>query len=118
MTYLCNRIQRVMGEKAQRRLSPWGLISSKEIENFGRTQQKYDIAGVTILDYLDVYKKFTYTTRESYRLDVIAERLNSDRRNSTTPNSTRSRTSTPTGGTSSWITTWLTSTWSTVWKRR
>ena len=73
MTYLCNRIQRVMGEKHQKRLSPWGLISTREIEQFGRVQIKFDIAGVTILDYLDVYKKFTYTNRESYRLDVIAE---------------------------------------------
>ena len=73
MTYLCNRIARVMGEKAQRRLSPWGLISMREVENFGRTQQKFEIGGVSILDYLDVYKKFTYTNRESYRLDVIAE---------------------------------------------
>ena len=34
--------------------------------------QIYEIAGVSILDYLDLYKKFTYTNRESYRLDVIA----------------------------------------------
>ena len=73
ITYLCNRIARVLGEKAQRRLSPWGLVSSREFENFGRTQQKFEIAGVTILDYLDAYKKFTYTNRESYKLDVIAE---------------------------------------------
>ncbi len=73
ITYLCNRIQRVLGEKYQRRLSPWGLISSREVENYGRVQQKYEIGGVSILDYLDVYKKFTYTNRESYRLDVIAE---------------------------------------------
>ena len=44
-----------------------------EIETYGRTQQKFEIGGVSILDYLDVYKKFTYTNRESYRLDVIAE---------------------------------------------
>ena len=73
VTYLCNRIQKVLGEKAQKRLSPWGLVSCKEIEQHGRTQQKFDIAGVTILDYLDIYKKFTFTNRESYRLDVIAE---------------------------------------------
>ena len=74
-TYLCNRIARVLGEKAQRRLSPWGLVSSREIpKRFGEgTELKFEIAGVTILDYLDVYKKFTYTNRESYRLDVIAE---------------------------------------------
>ena len=73
ITYLCNRIEKVCGGKHQRRLSPWGLVSSREIEQYGRTNQKFDIAGVSILDYLDVYKKFTYTNRESYKLDVIAE---------------------------------------------
>ena len=43
------------------------------IEHFVRKQQTYDIAGITILDYLDIYKKFTYTNQESYRLDYIAE---------------------------------------------
>ena len=73
ITYLCNRIQSVLGDKHQRRLSPWGLVSMREVENYGRIQQKFSIEGVSILDYLDVYKKFTYTNRESYRLDVIAE---------------------------------------------
>ena len=40
---------------------------------FNRKQQKYDIAGISVIDYLDLYKKFTYTNRESYRLDVIAD---------------------------------------------
>ena len=35
----------------------------REVENFGRTQQKFEIGGASILDYLDVYKKFTYTNR-------------------------------------------------------
>ena len=73
MTYLCNRIEKVCGTKTQKRLSPWGLIGSKDVEQHGRTQQRFDIAGVSVLDYLDIYKKFTYTNRESYRLDVIAE---------------------------------------------
>ena len=32
----------------------------------------YTLAGVSVLDYLDLYKKFTYTNRENYRLDTIA----------------------------------------------
>ena len=31
------------------------------------------MGGVTQLDYLDLYKKFTYKAQESYRLDYIAE---------------------------------------------
>jgi DNA polymerase elongation subunit (family B) len=38
----------------------------------GRKQQVYDILGVSHLDYYDLYRKFTYTNRESYRLDHIA----------------------------------------------
>jgi DNA polymerase elongation subunit (family B) len=33
----------------------------------------YDIGGITVLDYLDLYKKFTYKAQESYRLDYIGE---------------------------------------------
>jgi DNA polymerase elongation subunit (family B) len=72
MTYLCNRITRVLGEKQLKRLSPWGIVNSDFVESFGRRQQKYTLAGVSVLDYLDLYKKFTYTNRENYRLDTIA----------------------------------------------
>lgn len=74
ITYICNRIHKVLGAKQQRRLSPWGMVQSKWVDTMpGRKEQKFEINGVTILDYLDIYKKFTYTNRESYRLDVIAE---------------------------------------------
>jgi len=73
-TYLCNRIQKVCGTTTLNRLSPWGLVSSHTKEGYmGREQQAWDIAGVSILDYLDIYKKFTFSNRESYRLDVIAD---------------------------------------------
>ena len=72
-TYLCNRIKKVCGYKNLKRLSPWGIVDSRMTENRGRKEEKYQICGVSILDYLDIYKKFTYTNRESYRLDHIAE---------------------------------------------
>ncbi len=71
--YIVNRILRVLGQKEADSLSLWKMVSEKWVESHNRKQQTYDIAGVTILDYLDIYKKFTYTNRESYRLDVIAE---------------------------------------------
>jgi DNA polymerase elongation subunit (family B) len=70
--YIAKRIDRVLGEKLMRRLSPWGLCSPKEIYIKGRQFRTYDIGGVTQLDYLDLYKKFTYSNQESYRLDYIA----------------------------------------------
>ena len=71
--YLCGRIDRVMGQKKMKLLSPWGIISQESITIMGREFNTFDIAGVTTLDYLELYKKFTYTNQESYRLDYIAQ---------------------------------------------
>ena len=71
--YLCGRIDRIMGQKKMKLLSPWGIISQESITIMGREFNTFDIAGVTTLDYLELYKKFTYTNQESYRLDYIAE---------------------------------------------
>ena len=49
-----------------------GSSVPKEVFIKGRKQIFYDIGGITQLDYLDLYKKFTYTNQESYRLDHIA----------------------------------------------
>jgi len=73
MPYITKRIERLLGEKLARRLSPWGLVSQKEVFIKGRRQVYYDIGGITQLDYLDLYKKFTYKAQESYRLDYIAQ---------------------------------------------
>lgn len=54
-------------------LSPWRKITSRSITIMGREQELIDIVGVASLDYLDLYKKFSSTQRESYRLDAIAE---------------------------------------------
>ena len=70
--YLVRRIDRILGEKLMKRLSPWGLVTEQEVYIQGRKQMSYDIGGVSQLDYLDLYKKFTYTNQESYRLDHIA----------------------------------------------
>ena len=71
--YLVRRIDRVLGEKPMKRLSPWGLVTEDETYISGRKHICYDIGGVSQLDYLDLYKKFTYKAQESYRLDYIAE---------------------------------------------
>ena len=70
--YLAGRINRILGEKSMKDLSPWGLVSQDEVYISGRRNITYDIGGVTQLDYLDLYKRFTYTNQESYRLDYIA----------------------------------------------
>ena len=70
--YLINRVTKVLGEDRAKEFSPWGLISSRKVFNHGREQQVYDITGVANLDYLQLYRKFTYTNQESYALNHIA----------------------------------------------
>jgi len=72
MPYLVRRIDRILGEKLMKRLSPWGLVTERETIVMGRKQISYDVGGITQLDYLNLYKKFTYKAQESYRLDYIA----------------------------------------------
>ena len=75
--YLIVRMERVFGEEegnnAKKRMSPFGLVRKSERTFGGRTYLSYDVQGVAQLDYLDIYQKFTYVTRESYKLDHIAE---------------------------------------------
>ena len=70
--YICRRVSRILSDKWAKSLSPWNRIKENEIFIKGRKQLSYTILGVSILDYLDLYKKFTYTNQESYRLDHIA----------------------------------------------
>ena len=70
--YVCNRIKKLFGEDELKRLSPWGGVKDREIYRMGRNHQIYDIQGIAALDYFDLYRKFTYSAQESYRLDHIA----------------------------------------------
>lgn len=71
--YLVNRINRELGADFVKSLSPWGLVNENRIFVKGNEELSYDIQGISHLDYLDLYKKFTYTKQESYKLDYIAE---------------------------------------------
>ena len=71
--YLMGRIERLMGEKVAKKLSPWNIARKNEIRIQGRDNISYDIAGVSVIDYLDLYRKSPATpNQESYRLDHIA----------------------------------------------
>jgi DNA polymerase elongation subunit (family B) len=71
--YICKRLNRVLGEKLMKRFSNWGLVTEGDVFINGRKHTVFDVGGLTQLDYLDLYKKFTYKAQESYRLDYIAE---------------------------------------------
>jgi len=71
--YLMGRMERLMGEKYAKRMSPWGICRRNEITIAGRANIVYDIAGISVIDYLDLYKKSPATpNQESFRLDHIA----------------------------------------------
>jgi len=71
--YLVNRIRNILSETWVKKLSPWGFVKEQKIFGMGgREVQSYEIYGVSELDYMESYKKFTFKNHESYRLDHIA----------------------------------------------
>lgn len=70
IAYLGTRISRLNGEDAWKNISPWNSVRANLVGD--NKELVWDIEGIAVLDYLDLYKKFTYTTRESYKLDHIA----------------------------------------------
>ena len=72
--YLVNRIKRIGSEEAVKRLSPWGLVSQRELHIKGKRMDAFEITGVQQLDYYDLFQKFGYSygAQESYKLDHIA----------------------------------------------
>ena len=71
--FLLARTERILGDGEHKKFSPFGLVNKRPIRFQTREMTAYEITGVAQLDYLDLYKKFTYVTRESYKLDFIAE---------------------------------------------
>lgn len=74
--YMYNRITRIKGKKHAAMLSPWNIVNERIVDNMrwqgSNSVTFYDLVGCATLDYYDLYKKFTYTNQESYRLDYIA----------------------------------------------
>ena len=72
--YITGRLNRVLGSKLMKRLSPWGLVTQSDIVVRGRKNFIVDIGGVSVLDYMRLYKWSPGTpNRESFRLDYIAQ---------------------------------------------
>jgi DNA polymerase elongation subunit (family B) len=63
--YLYNRLKQQCGNGVANKLSPIGKLK------YSKFRKKWMIAGVSSLDYLDLYKKFTYGQQPNYRLDTI-----------------------------------------------
>ena len=71
--YLFNRIRNLVDEKVLKRFSPWNLVERESIVVRGRPQTHYNIFGIVMLDYLDLYQKFIPQRQESYKLDYIGK---------------------------------------------
>ncbi len=69
--YCVNRIRNVLGDDFAKKLSPFLILEERTISSHGKDNTVYTPVGVNILDYLQLYKKFTYTQQESYKLDHI-----------------------------------------------
>lgn len=71
--YLVNRITRLFGDSMPKRLSPWKMIEEKIVEFRGKENQSFQISGLSVLDYYQVYRKFKFGNQESYKLDYISQ---------------------------------------------
>ncbi len=72
--YMVNRVTRVMSKDDTRKFCLMGqLPKPREYERFGKTETTYDLIGRIHLDYLQLYKKYNYESRHSYKLDAIGE---------------------------------------------
>lgn len=75
--YLVNRINKLLGEKWMKRLSPIGIVREVEAKvgkgQAMKSETRYIIAGINCLDMLEVYKNYTFSDRENYKLGYIAE---------------------------------------------
>lgn len=72
--YIITRINRLFGEEKAKQLSPWRNIRKSTREIFGKPASTYQISGMTVIDYMDAFKKFGYKygPQESWKLDHIA----------------------------------------------
>jgi len=69
--YLVNRIKVRLGEDEIKKLSPWNSVFNADVFRMGRKHTAFDLVGISQLDYLELYQKYTYSAQESYRLDHI-----------------------------------------------
>jgi len=71
--YLVNRIKKMLGDAEAKKLSPWKMLDEKEVTFKGKSNQTYTPFGIAVLDYYQLYRKFTFGNQESYKLDYISQ---------------------------------------------
>ena len=72
--YTVNRVTKALSKEDTRRFCLFDQFPKRrEYEKFGRQSVTYDFVGRVHIDSLELYRKYTYEERHSYRLDAIAE---------------------------------------------
>ena len=72
--YMVNRVARIMGKEHTKRFCLWHKYPKhRTFERYGKMQETYDTVGRIHLDYMDLYRKYTYHEMHSYSLDAIGE---------------------------------------------
>ena len=72
--YTINRTAKILSKDDTRRFCLWQQMpKGREYEKFGAMRQTYDLVGRIHVDYMNLYRKYTYEERHSYSLDAIGD---------------------------------------------
>ena len=71
--YLMNRMRFLFDNDTINKMSPWNYVNADRVQMGNKNSQFWNILGVSVLDYFDLYRKFTYVRQESYKLNYIAK---------------------------------------------
>ena len=73
MTYLCNRVDKLFGESSHKKFSPWNMSDVRDYTNhYGQKVVVFNLYGINVIDYMQLYKQRTFVNQESYSLDHIS----------------------------------------------
>jgi DNA polymerase elongation subunit (family B) len=72
--YIVNRLNKIFGEDFVNQLSPVGSVRGRKIfTDMGKEMTVWSISGISLIDYMDLYKTFSPGERESFSLNYISE---------------------------------------------
>ncbi len=72
--YLYQRIANEINEEEAKKMSPWNMTEFRTYyDKMGREQNIVELVGLPVLDYIQLYQKFTYIKQEQYSLDYISQ---------------------------------------------
>lgn len=71
--YIIGRAKLFFEDKEIQSWMPFNLLKERETNIGGTDYRLFEMPGYTILDYMDLYKKFSGTSQESYALNFIAK---------------------------------------------